>query len=232
MSTIVEPRPKTHTPELRFVLHDVGWRGYETLLEIVGDGPTRMTYDRGSVEFMSPSHDHEVFRRILGRVIDIVTEELYLPCINAGSTTWRRQDVDRGLEPDDCFYLANAGRVRGKKIDLNVDPPPDLAIEIEISRSALDRMGIYAALGVPEVWRFDGETLRVERLQEDRTYATTAVSPSFPFLPLEEVVRFLGLAETMDHGDWGRQFRAWIRDTVAPLRDEGQRNDDARGEHR
>lgn len=221
-TTAAESRPKTRTPESRFVLYDVGWQGYETLLGLIGDRAIRLTYDRGSVEFMSPSQDHELYRLILGRIIDTLTEELFLPCIGAGSTTWRREDVDRGLEPDQCFYLANAGRVRGKRIDLSVDPPPDLAIEIEISRSALDRMGIYAALGIPEVWRFDGESLRVERLQDDRTYAASEASLSFPFLPLGEIVRFLKLSESMDHGEWGRLFRGWVRDELAPRVGEGR----------
>ena len=114
---------------------------------------------------MTTSQEHEEFGYLLGRVVDILTEELDLPCKCVGRMTWRREVLDRGLEADDCFYLANAPLVRGKKLDLSVDPPPDLAIEVEISRSALDRMGIYAALRVPEIWRYDGETLRVERLQ-------------------------------------------------------------------
>jgi Uma2 family endonuclease len=222
MATAIAHRSKTHEPETRFVLRDVGWKGYETLLQLIGDRPIRMTYDRGSVELMSPSQDHAQYRRLIGKLIDILVDELRIPCILAGSTTWRREDVDRGLEPDDCFYLANSERVRGKKINLGVDPPPDLAVEVEISRSALDRMGTYAALGVPEVWRFDGETLRVERLRDDRTYETTAASLSFPFLPPDEVARFLHQAETMDHSEWGRQFRAWVRDELAPRVGDGR----------
>ena len=181
---------------------------------------------------MTPSLDHERFRHLLGRVVDVVTEELLIPCISAGSTTWRREGLDRGLEPDECFYLANTGRVRGKKIDLRVDPPPDLAIEIEISCSALGRMGIYAALGVPEVWRYDGETLQVERLQDDRTYATSDRSLSFPFLPLDDIVRFLQQGDAMDQGDWRRQFRAWVRDELVPSNGPGtSRRIDYQEEH-
>ena len=222
MATTVETRSKMLIPESRFVLDGIGWHGYETLLGLIVESATRLTYDRGNLEFMSPSQDHEQFRVLLGRFIDTLTEELYLPCIAAGSTTWRREDLDRGLEPDLCFYLANSHRVRGKSIDLRVDPPPDLAIEVEISRSALDRMGIYAALGVPEVWRFDGETLRVERLQDDRTYVLSATSLSFPFLATDEVVRFLRLAASMDHSEWGRRLRAWVRDELARRVGEGR----------
>jgi Uma2 family endonuclease len=230
MATAVEPRSKTHTPESRFVIHDLGWQGYETLLKLIGDRPIRLTYDRGSVEFMTLSQDHEQFGLLLGRIIETVTEELDLPCIGVGSTTWRREDVDRGLEADRCYYLANAERICGKTIDLSVDPPPDLAVEVEISRSALDRMGIYAALRVPEVWRYDGKTLWVGRLQEDQTYAPSTVSLSFPFLPLDEIVRFVQQGESMDHTAWGRQFRAWARNELVPRLGRGQGNDEARRE--
>jgi len=165
---------------------------------------------------MVPSHDHERYRSLLGRLIETLTLELDLPCDAAGSTTWRKQLEDRGLEPDECYYLANAERVSGRKVDLEVDPPPDLAIEVEISRGAFDRLRIYAALGVPEVWRFDGEALRVEQLQADGTYREVAVSPSLPFLPPEEVVRWLRLADTMGQTPWLRQFREWVRLTLAP----------------
>jgi Uma2 family endonuclease len=231
MATTIETRSRTLTPESRFVLHDVGWEGYDTLLNLIGDRAIRLTYDQGSVELMAPSQDHEQYRRLLGKMIDILVDELHLPCILAGSTTWRIKDRDRGLEPDDCFYLANAERVRGKKIDLSVDPPPDLAVEIEISRSALDRLGTYAALRVPEVWRFDGETLVVELLQDDRTYAPSTTSLNFPFLPLDEFVRFLKQAESMDHSELGREFRRWVRDELIPRLAGGRANDDIQGEH-
>jgi Uma2 family endonuclease len=222
MATAVEPRPRTLIPEQRVVLYGVGWEGYETILKLIGDRSVpRLTYDRGDLELMAPSYEHEAFKRGLGRIIDAVTEELRIPCIAAGSTTWRRKLKDRGLEPDECFYLASFPRVRGKKkIDLEIDPAPDLAIEVEISRSALDRMGVYAALGVGEVWRFDGETLTVETLQADGSYTPAAVSPSLPMLPLDEVVRWLRLAEEIeDHSEWGRRFREWVRAELAAGRE-------------
>jgi Uma2 family endonuclease len=219
MATTTEIRSRPLEPESRVVLHGVGWEGYETMLKLVGDRPVRLTYDRGDLELMVPSLDHERYKSLLGRLIETLTLELDLPCDAAGSTTWRKQLEDRGLEPDECYYLANAERVVGRKVDLSVDPPPDLAIEIEISRSALDRLGIYAALGVPEVWRFDGEALRVEQLQADGTYQEVAVSPSFPFLPLNEVIRWLRRAETMGQTPWLRQFREWVREELAAGRE-------------
>ncbi len=218
MATTSEPRTHSRsTGEQRFVLHGIGWDAYETLLKLLSDRPIRLTYDRGNLELMSPSMPHEQYSRLMGFLIQSLCEELEIPCIVAGSTTFRREIKQRGLEPDECFYLSNAERMIGRhELDLAVDPPPDLAIEIDITHSSLDRIGIYAALGVPEVWRFDGETLSVLTLQPDGTYAASAQSPCFPFLPLSEVVRWLKLSETMDHSRWGRQFRAWVREQIVP----------------
>src|SRR5437870_8588224 len=111
---------------------------------------------------MAPTFNHERCKRKVGRVIETLAEETNRPIVSGGSTTFRREDLERGLEPDDCFYLANVAAILGKEeIDLRFDPPPDLALEIEISRSSLDRMSIYAALGVPELWRFNGQHLQV-----------------------------------------------------------------------
>ena len=223
MATTAEPDTATTdatptlTPEARFLLSGVGWEGYEAMLGIVGDrGTVRVTYDRGDLELMSPSSEHDRLKSRLARLIETLTLELDIPCEALGSTTWRRRPRDRGLEADECYYLANSARVIGKTvIDLDVDPPPDLAIEVEISRSALDRLGIYAALGVPEVWRYDGETLRIETLQADRTYAEVEASPCLPILPRAEVVRWLALAEGRGQTAWLRQFRQWVRETLA-----------------
>jgi Uma2 family endonuclease len=202
----------------RFLLHDVGWRGYETMLQLIGDRPIRLTYDRGNLELRTTSRRHEKNKRLLGRLIDVMTEELEIPRTSDGSTTWRRQVLDRGLEPDECFYLYDHAEQLADKeaVDLDVDPPPDLAIEIDITRSSLDRQGIYAALGVPELWRFDGESLRVFRLRADRTYEPCTASPAFPFLPLDDVVRLLKQGATMDQSRWGRMVRAWVRNDLAP----------------
>jgi Uma2 family endonuclease len=215
MATTVEPGTRAFEPERRFVLPRLGWHRYEAMLDILGDLPIRITYDRGDLELMSPSYDHERFKRLLGRIVETVAEEFRIPYVAAGSTTWRRKAEDRGLEADDCFYLASQPRIRGKTPDLGADPPPDLAIEVEISRSALDRMGIYAVLGVPEVWRFDGETLRVEQLQADGAYVEAPASLSLPMLPLEEAARWLNMsAATEDQGEWALGFREWVRATL------------------
>jgi Uma2 family endonuclease len=225
MATAVEPKmAKSSGPpqgEQRVLLRGVGWEGYESLLRMVGDGHVRVTYDRGDAELMSPSRDHEAFKTRIGRLIEALTEILDLPCEGAGSTTWRKHADECGLEPDECYYLANAERVIGRSIDLSIDPPPDLAVEIEISRSALGRMGIYARLGVPEVWRFDGETLRIERLTDAGAYEEVPGSPSLPFLTAVEVTHWLRLGQSMGQTPWIQQFRDWVRNELAPRRGGG-----------
>ena len=137
------------------VLHDVDWCTYTRLLRALGrQGGFRLTYDRGTLEIMSPLWEHERPAYFLGRFIDVLTEELRLPCEPGRTVTLWRRRKSRGLEPDNCYWIASVERLAGKThIDLRVDPPPDLAIEIDFTRSSLDRMSIYAALGVPEVWR-------------------------------------------------------------------------------
>jgi Uma2 family endonuclease len=211
---------RTLVPEQRVVLRGIGWEGYETILKLIGDkAAVRLTYDRGDLELMAPSIDHEESKSLFGRMVETMTEELRIPCRAAGSTTWRQQAKERGLEADECYYIAAFSQVRGKRktIDLSVDPPPDLAIEVEISQSALDRMGIYATLKVPEVWRFDGVTLSINQLQGDGTYAEVDKSLSLPFLKPQELVDWIRQAEIIeDHSEWGRRFREWVRAELAP----------------
>jgi len=224
MATVLEsPRTEAVTVreidlEPRFLISGLNWDGYESMLAIVGDRRIHVTYDRGTLELMSPSAVHEGYGRFLARIIDIVAEELEIPCLGFRSTTWRRRPKDRGIEADECFYLANTPAIlaNGKKVDLNVDPPPDLCIEVEITHSAMDRMSIYAALGVPEVWRFDGTTLRVSRLGADGEYVDVDHSPCLPFLPLAEIVRLIALAEDLDDTTWAKAVRAWVREAILP----------------
>ncbi len=140
------------TPDTSVVLHDVSWRTYESLLkDFVDRSSPRLTFDRGTLEIMSPTKQHEEFNRILALLVDTASDELGLDVQSLGSTTFRREDLDRGFEPDSCFYFAEAGRVRRKKkVDLSFDPPPELVIEVDITSSSLPKDSIYATLGVPE----------------------------------------------------------------------------------
>jgi len=222
MATAVETKP-TRTPdgEHRFLLRGVGWEGYEALLRMVDGGRVRVTYDRGDAELMSPSQNHEFYKKVIGWMLETAFEELDIPYQAAGSTTWRKQADGRGLEADECFYLSNLELVHRKRnqLDLTIDPAPDLAVEVEISRSALDRMGVYAALGISEVWRFDGENLVIGRLEPEGRYAEVPVSPRLPELPPGEIVRWIRLAEaTANRAEWNRRFRDWVRAELRPKR--------------
>ncbi|HEV3339351.1 MAG TPA: Uma2 family endonuclease [Pirellulales bacterium] len=198
-------------PEQRVVLHGVSWHTYKALLDDMESSAVRLTYDRGRLEMMSPSRDHERFKTLIGRIIEIFTEELDIPMQAGGSTTWRKEDLQRGLEADECYYIQHEPQICQRDvIDLSVDPPPDLAVEVEIGHSILDKLAVYAALRVPEIWRYDGELLRVCLLQPDGTYAETARSLNLPQLAPQQVAYFLGLRHTTRETQWARTFRRWV----------------------
>ncbi|HEX8199546.1 MAG TPA: Uma2 family endonuclease [Isosphaeraceae bacterium] len=215
---IAEPTPAVGTgADRRFVLYDVSWRFYEAFLAEMAERRIFLTYDRGTLEIMSPSEKLGRSSCLIGRMVELLTEELEIPVDGLGMTTFRREDRERGLEPDECYYIRNEPLVRGKdEIDLTVDPPPDLAIEVDVSRNSLKKLDVYAALGFPEVWRFDGTTIHVHVLQGDGRYAVGGTSASFPFLPMAQLGRFLQMAPTMDKTSWARAFREWVRAEVAP----------------
>lgn len=205
-------------PRNYLLLEGVDWQTYTRMLRAFAERPSlRLTYDRGDLEIMTPLLEHDTDGRFLGRLVVTLTEELGLPLKAGGSTTFRRRKHRRGLEPDDCFWIANEPRMRGKRqLDLRVDPPPDLAIEIDVSRSSLDRMGIYAKLGVPEVWRLDDpQTLTFSVLGQDDQYAESTHSLTFPMVTPTDLIGFLALRGQMDDNAVVRQVRDWIHQRLA-----------------
>jgi Uma2 family endonuclease len=217
MATATETPTILPEGEHRIVLRGVGWRGYQSLRKIVGDRPVRLTYDRGDVELMSPQPRHERKKSLLGQFVRILARELRLPVMPMGSTTFNSRDLDRGIEADESFYLGDLERIRdADHIDLEIDPPPDLAIEIEITRSALDRMGIYSALRVPEIWRFNGRTLRVMLRQDDGSYRQSPTSAAFPDVPVSQLARFATREGSRDENAVVDEFVAWVREVIVP----------------
>ncbi len=218
MATLTESTTFPLACESRFVLYGVGWAGYQALLKIVGDHGPRLTYTRGNLELMSPLFPHEGSSKRLGRMVETIAEELEIPIRPVRSMTLSREDLDRGLEPDESYYIVNVGRI-GNRIEFNfeVDPPPDLAIEVEITSGILDKLEIYAKLGVPELWRFDGEILTVLLLQANGVYDLSPRSFAFPFLPMDVVAQFLLDPEISDESRWIRTFRRWVRDVLLPI---------------
>jgi Uma2 family endonuclease len=209
MSTIPQPASSGG----RVVLHGVCWDEYTQMLRAFARRRgVRLTYDRGVLEIMTPLYRHDNSSRILGRLIVALTEELNLPVASGGATTLRRRRRQRGLEPDECFWIANEPRVRGiQRLNLRTDPPPDLAVEVDVTRSSLNRLAIYAALGVPEVWRVDVPGLTFHVLQADGQYAESPVSRSFPAVAATDIAGFLALLGRQEENEILRQFRAWVR---------------------
>lgn len=216
MSTIQIPRTSTEPDQQILRLSSVSWPTYSRLLKTLSNWRLRLTYDRGELEIMSPSYRHEKSGWFLGRLVGAFTEEMGLPIAGGKSTTFRRRKKRKGLEQDECYWIANEHRVRGKdRIDLRIDPPPDLGIEIDITHSSLDRMSIYAALQIPEVWRYDGQSLTFHELQADGQYALISHSRALPGLAPADLLGFLALLAQVDENAVLRQFRAWVRQKIA-----------------
>lgn len=203
------------TPQAGVLLKNISWQTYESLVnELAEQRGIRLTYDRGTLEIMTPSAPHEGNKQILGRFVETVTEELNVEIRSLGSLTCRREDLERGLEPDQCYYIDNEGIVRNlKEIDLNQDPPPDLVIEIDITSSSINRMELYASLGVPELWRYDGSRLIFYQL-EGQEYVEREVSPHFPFLSPTEIMGFVERQKDVGETSMIRGFRQWVRSRI------------------
>jgi Uma2 family endonuclease len=195
-------------------LSGVDWQTYSRFLRAFAERPgIRLTYDRGELEVRARVLDHDGDSRVLGVFVFVLTEELGLPLKHGGSTTLRRRLRRRGIEADACFWIANAPRMAGRRrLDLRTDPLPDLAIEVDVTHSSLDRLGIYAALGVPEVWRLDGDALTFHVHGPGPAYQSAAASRSFPLVSPADLLGFLQQARQAGNENLVvGQFRAWIR---------------------
>ena len=202
----------------RFVLGNVSWEDYIRISRAFGERHLRMTYDRGVLEIMTLSFEHETISGFLGLLVITLTQELNLPMRLGRSTTLRRKPKKRGLEPDDSFWIANEAKVRkNKRISLRTDPPPDLTIEVDVTRSSLNRMDIYAKLRIPEVWRYKDDKLAFFTLDPAGDYIPAAVSATFP-LPITpaDLMPFIQMRSQMDDNAVIRQFRAWIHSKMTP----------------
>src|ERR1051325_6897600 len=183
--------PRTKAPEQRMRLSCVPWDAYVTFCDQLAERHMRVTYDHGEMEVMSLSPKHERKKTRLARFVEMLTLELDMEIEEFGSMTCRREDLECGLEPDECYWIdPNFAIADPDELDLESDPPPNLALEIEISRSSMNRMSIYAALKVAEVWRWDGKTLTIHLLGARGTYRVSKRSRAFPFLPMDEFVSF------------------------------------------
>jgi Uma2 family endonuclease len=203
----------------RLVLRGVAWEEYRSIAGALSGRHVRLTFDRGTLEFMTISPLHGHLSRLLARMIFVLTEELGLPVKSFGDMTCDREDLERGLEPDECFYITHEPEVRHKEhLDLSSDPPPDLAVEIDVTHSPRNRLGIYAALGVKEVWRFHNEVLTAQCLDEAGEYQSVETSHHFPGLKIADVLAFLNRRNETDENSLLREFREWVREHLVKIK--------------
>lgn len=200
----------------RALLEGVRWETYERLLcDFESRSAPRFAYDRGTLEIMSPLFEHEIRNRILSLLVDTLADEYDQDVVPAGSTTFKRAALARGFEPDTCFYIQSVPSLPNdlKEWDADDLPPPDLVIEIDITHPSLDKLPLYAAFGVPEVWRDDGQQvfiLRRSSRDSDR-YEGADRSVAFPLLDAATLTRFVNDGSGLRRTEWLRRVRAWAR---------------------
>src|SRR5258708_3639246 len=179
----------------RFTFDGLSWDQYEKLYEAFEGTHAFVTYDNGLVEIMTTGRKHEHEKAILARLLWALSEELDIPIECFGSATWKQEKLNKGIEADDCYYIRNLSRIKGDEIDLDRDPPPDLAIEVEISTRIGVRRKIYAALGIPELWRFDGKRLIFMHLSKRKEYEVRDSSWNLPFLKSADLEPFIHMQQ-------------------------------------
>lgn len=208
------PQSQKRGAEPVVTLKGVSWQTFKTLLAEIGeDRACRMAYDQGVLEIRMPLEDHEVPKGMLESFIEAIADELEIEVKKVGALSLKREDLTRFIEPDSCFYIQNESRVRGRRINLEIDPPPDLAIESDYTSSSVDKQSIYAALGVPELWRYTRQTLQVYQLVEGE-YEPREQSMTFPFLPVTEIPGFIEQSNTQGQRTAVRLFRQRIRELL------------------
>lgn len=200
------------------VIQDVSWDDYEELLEQLADRPgVRVTYDDGRMEIMSPLPEHEKCKRFIERVIDTLSDELDLNVEALGSATWKKKRNRKGAEADTCYYIANVAQIIGKRrIDLNVDPPPDLAVEIDATNESSSKFSIYSEFGIPEIWRYDVKRSRVQMYElRERQYVEIRASRAFPVLTAHTLADFVDQSKAKGQKAAMAAFRRWLKKTRA-----------------
>lgn len=203
-------------PEQNLKLPGISWQTYQRLMSELITRRLRFTYNRGILEIMGRSPDHEIYKKLLGRFVETLAEELRISLYPLGSTTCDRSDLLCGLEPDECFYIQNQMAVKGKKhLDLIQDPPPDLVIEIDLTNQSKHRLEIFRKLGVPEIWCYDGVSLTIYQLQ-NKSYIPCEQSLAFRTVPVEKIDQFLVRTGIVDYLDLVDAFRRWVKSHVQP----------------
>jgi Uma2 family endonuclease len=172
------------------------WKTYEALLQELGDNrSTRIAYDRGVLEIRMPGEPHEIVNRLLAKIITMLAMEFGMEANDFGSVTLNREDLDRGIEPDTCFYIQNAAEGQGLEASVSEDLPPDLALEVDIASSSANKIAIYQAMGVPEIWLYRRHVLSIQVLQGGQ-YGVIATSRAFPMVAVEQLNQWIEMRKT------------------------------------
>lgn len=210
-----QPEPDSPHVAPRFLLHGISWSTYEALLADLEHAHVFLTYDKGNLELMSPLPKHEREKKLLARLVETYTLERNIPIAGFGQTTWRIQAIEQGLEADECYYIRNEHVVHGRDdIAFPNDPPPDLAIEVDVTHNTLDKQSIYAALKIGELWNWENERLIVLRLQAKGEYLPSSASLNLPELPIAEIERFMRMRHGTGDTELIRLFSAWVRENL------------------
>ena len=166
---------------------DVSWDEYEELLEQVGEAPgLRITYDNGSLHVMTISAEHEKYALFINSLIAGIRLRLRMDILAFGSATMRKPKRNAGHEPDACFYVQTAPLIGNRvQLDFETDPPPDIVVEVDVHHDSRSRFRVYAALGVPEIWRYDGQAMTIYHLSKEgdgQEYVAGDTSTGLPML--------------------------------------------------
>ena len=207
---------QTRPAEQRLTLNNIAWQTYEKLLDAFGEHrAVRLHYDEGVLEFMVPLEAHENPSDVIGDFIKVLVIESGLNIKSMASTTLRRQALLKGAEPDKCYYIQNEPLVRGRTVDLEKDPPPDLVVEIDITHADIDKNALYASLGVPEFWRFNGSVLTIYQLEQDQ-YLEVDISPTFPWVSKEVFYHFWQQGKKIGEAQAIRELKEWVKKNGGP----------------
>jgi Uma2 family endonuclease len=210
--SIVAPRRFAPPSREHVYLPGVSYATYDALVEeLEGHRRLRITYYKGAMEISSRLQQQERVKKLFARMIAALTEELDVPIMSMGSTTFKDELRECGLEPDECYYVQNEASVRGKKVKLGVDPPPDLVLEVDITTSVIDRLPVYAELGFPELWQYVDDDIVIRLLQPDGKYEIGEQSQALPMIATSKLVEQMVRCESMNETAWIRQFREWVR---------------------
>lgn len=217
VNTPVAPSPSVSVdlPEKRVQLYNISWQAYEAILAAIGDRRSALlTYYQGLLEIMTPLEKHENSSDCIDHFIQVLTEERDLDIKSMASTTLKHPNIRVGAEPDKAYYIANEKLVRGKIVDIQTDPPPDLIVEVDITHTDINKNALYAEMGVPEFWRYNGKVLTIYCLRGG-TYEVVEVSPTFPWVTKETLYEFLQACAQVGEKQAKRDFRDWIKQRLA-----------------